>query len=192
MLKVLLIGFSFLYCCTAFAIDEIREYKVANRSQYFYFSGDTLFLEILAIDKPVRYSVDTFFRTQEGNGNFYNAREFIRFEDVGFYEFRLVIKGPESHGRGSVYFAKPVSRKEKTTWNRLYNSALMDQYYNKVARLKKSTDPLNVKKKTWDSIHKALQELNRIGEQYNRQEFEMRVIAIFKENGCMACFSSSE
>lgn len=192
MLKRLLIGFSFLYCCPAFAIGEIREYKIGGQSQYFYFSGDTLFLETFAIDKPIRYSVDTFFRTQEGSGNFYNARQFIHFEDAGFYEFRLVIQGPESHGRRSIYFAKPVSRKEKATWNRWYNSALMEQYYQKVARLKQSTDLLNVHQQTWNNIHKALQLLNRNAEEYNRQEFETRLIAIFKENGCIACFAYSE
>lgn len=177
----------FLYAYAAFAIDEKREYKVQSQSQYFYFLGDTLFLETLAIDKPVRYTVDTFYRKQEGAATFYNARQMLYFEDGGFDEFRLVVNGPESHGRGIIYFAKPVSRKEKTNWNRQYNNIVIERNYQKVAAVKQVTDPLNSKQASWNRIHHSLQELNQEAEKYNRQEFEAKIKAIFIANACTEC-----
>ena len=72
-----LTGLFFCLICSfpAFSINEQLEYKVQNKSMYFYFSADTLFLEILAIDKPIRYTVDTFFRMKSDSNSFSNEKK---------------------------------------------------------------------------------------------------------------------
>ncbi|RYD91623.1 MAG: hypothetical protein EOP54_22130 [Sphingobacteriales bacterium] len=185
MLKVVFFCSGFLYTCAAFAIDEKREYKVERRTLYFYFLEDTLFLETLTIDKPVRYKVDTFFRIKADSNSFYSGKRIIRFESVGHEYLQLIIKENTLSSIEIKYSAKPVSGKEKVKWNRLYNNVLIGRYYQKVAAVKQTTDPLNNKLKTWNSIHQSLQELNQDAEKYEQQEFEAEIRAIFKEMGVL-------